>query len=809
MSDLMEAQKAIEQEGVVKGIARYRKLIAEGGHMATNAGQRAMSVCLEAFPGAIRAFIDEAKAGKPGRGTGLVHYMDQFDVEALAFVTANVVLTMTAKHDALMSQAAAIAGQLEDHLNYQMLSEEAPALFKQLLFKLKSATGRRRHVLIRVQQEFAGLQSIVWGRGDAVRLGVTLLELMQQSTGMLTIDKVHSGKKSTNRVRLTAETAAWLEKSHGFSELLYPVLMPMIVPPNPWASPIGGGYLTYGRKFPLISGSPPAGFLEELKSWEMPAVYKAVNAIQKTPWAINRAVLDVASAVWEEGAAIGKMPSRSPKPMPPKTFVLETMPNGEEIVDPEALKLWKKQAAKLWDENIHAIPKRLSTDQKVAMAKRFSVHEAIWFPHRMDWRGRIYCASEGLNPQGDDLSRSLLQFRDGIALGENGMYWLAVHGSNCFGNDKVAFEDRVAWVQDNHEAIIECATNPLDGSRWWSQASSPWQFLAFCMEWLGASIQGQEYESRLPVAWDGSCNGLQNFSAMLRDPVGGAATNLVPSDKPSDIYSLVAAATEKLVALDAARGDERAQKWIGKVTRNIAKRPTMTLPYGATIPGFRDQTLAELKKIKEETGKDHLGTDSDMFGLCHYIATTMHTAIGTVVIAAREAMDWLKAVSKLVSAEGMPLHWVAPSGMLVRQDYRLSTSTRVDFKVLGRRYQVNIGERTTKLDSRKQGLGVAPNFVHSMDAAHLVATVNACVDAGIEDFAMIHDSYGTHAANADALGTLLRECFIEQYSGNVLEDLRSHVISQLSPELAAKVPPIPTMGDLDLTAIHQSGYFFA
>ena len=35
---------------------------------------------------------------------------------------------------------------------------------------------------------------------------------------------------------------------------------------------------------------------------------------------------------------------------------------------------------------------------------------------------------------------------------------------------------------------------------------------------------------------DGSCNGLQNFSAMLRDEVGGKAVNLIPSDKPQDVY---------------------------------------------------------------------------------------------------------------------------------------------------------------------------------------------------------------------------------------------------------------------------------
>jgi DNA-directed RNA polymerase len=43
------------------------------------------------------------------------------------------------------------------------------------------------------------------------------------------------------------------------------------------------------------------------------------------------------------------------------------------------------------------------------------------------------------------------------------------------------------------------------------------------------SGRSEEFVSHLPVAFDGSCNGLQNYSMMLRDEVGGAATNLVPS----------------------------------------------------------------------------------------------------------------------------------------------------------------------------------------------------------------------------------------------------------------------------------------
>lgn len=46
------------------------------------------------------------------------------------------------------------------------------------------------------------------------------------------------------------------------------------------------------------------------------------------------------------------------------------------------------------------------------------------------------------------------------------------------------------------------------------------------------------YMSHLPVHMDGSCNGLQHYAALGRDEAGGKAVNLLPSDKPQDVYKV-------------------------------------------------------------------------------------------------------------------------------------------------------------------------------------------------------------------------------------------------------------------------------
>ena len=94
-----------------------------------------------------------------------------------------------------------------------------------------------------------------------------------------------------------------------------------------------------------------------------------------------------------------------------------------------------------------------------------------------------------------------------------------------------------------------------------------------------------------PIHLDGSNSGLQHFSALLRDPVGGAAVNLVPQDRPADIYSDVARLAQAKVD---ASDDENVRLWLdGKVTRKVAKRPTMTFTYSATRYGMLDSNLSD------------------------------------------------------------------------------------------------------------------------------------------------------------------------------------------------------------------------
>jgi len=797
-----EAQIALEQEAVTLGIERYRDAL-EAGEDTMPPGMKLLKAAIVPLAAGIKAHTEAALAGKAVKGAGVVKFINQFSPEAVAFVTAKRVLHGITDQMTLTALALQVATALEDSVNHEALAEADPAMYRRLLKRIATTNSdSRRHIVLRQQQKYVGIEPIRWGLNERARMGTLLVHLMVEHTGLVELVKTSRGARDTPVfVVATQVTLDWLEKSHARCELMAPASMPMVVPPTPWTTPFDGGYLTKPLQYSLIK-TANKNYLEELTNFDMPMVYASVNALQRTAWAVNEAVLHVAREVWDGGGRLGKLPAREPEPLPGM--------NHDPDHDKEAHKAWRRMAAQTYERNVRSISKRLAVESKLGLAERLAPYGEFFYPHALDWRGRAYPVSAHLNPQGDDLAKGLLQFAKGKPLGDTGATWLAVHGANCFGVDKVDFGDRVQWVKEHHDAILDSAFNPLDGARLWAEASSPYQFLAFCFEWAGYSVQGDSYVSRLPVSWDGSCNGLQNFSAMLRDEVGGAATNLTPSETPADIYAAVAKEAQVLIDKDAAEGSVVALRWTreGAMNRKVTKRNTMTVPYGVSRHGMTDQLLKAFQKAREEGSPMNEGQEFDWDDAL-YLAGINHKAIGLVVVAARAAMDWLMAAAKVVAADGLPVRWTTPSGLLVQQDYRELVGHEADFVVAGKRYRMMLQITGDKLDRRKQGAGISPNFVHSLDAAHMMRTVVYCQAVGMDSFAMVHDSYGAHASDAEELSYQLRRAFVDQYAGDVLGDFRQQLVEQVPEELAAKIPPLPPMGTLELEAVMDSNYFFA
>lgn len=774
----------------------------------------------------VRAIQTQAAAGKAGRPSIAGKFLTQLEPEVAAALALRGVLSGVTKRRSMQRLCVQIGKLVEDELLWRTFEAQAPEAAKITEKHLKDkGSYRHRKRVITTMAGRAGVARIDMTEPERLNVGHALLEIVLERTDIVEVSDAQLGGAASKRMLYITpkpEALDWIERFTGWYAAVSPEFWPTVIPPRPWDGPFGGGYyLRSPRPLPLVKGGRRT-YLSELEHVDMPGVYAAINAVQETAFRVDAWVLAVMEKTWGLGHQIAGLPRRDPLELPPKPADIETNEEGR--------KDWKKAAALVYADNVRLLSKRLQLDQGLKMARRFAEESAIYMPHQLDFRGRMY-AVPLLSYQGPDWMKGLLRFAKGKPIDtEDQAVCLMVQGANLFGFDKGTIDERMGWVEEHAEFIEDAADEPLNDF-WWADADNPWQFLQWCKEWVSFLRQGYGFVSSFICSADGTCNGLQHFSAMLRDPIGGAAVNLLPTERPSDIYAEVAKVVEgKLRLLSSGSGGvatkpipprtagEWASAWLAfGVDRKITKRSVMTLPYGSTQYSCRE-FIEDAVRDRISGGGDNPfafttdGNESNgAFAASLFLAPLVWESIGEVVVAARDAMGWLKAVAKAVGDGGLPVNWTTPDGFPVQQAYYATHMIRVRLKAAGTAHLLAVRqERGNEIDKRRQAQGVSPNFVHSMDGTALRRYVVAGAEKGIDSFAVVHDSFGCVAADYDLMQETLRDAFVDLYeTHDVLEELRAQVLAGLTPEAREGVPALPAKGSLDLSRARESLFFFA
>jgi DNA-directed RNA polymerase len=643
---------------------------------------------------------------------------------------------------------------------------------------------------------------------------------------------VQGGIQTPNIVSLTAGA---LEIIKGLPPAY---ALPMVIRPVPWTRLDHCGYRY--RPMSLVKHRDNATIRDALKdpNAKLGDVYKAVNALQDTPWRINTFVYKVMQDMQAKGMQF------------------------PEVMRPSEIHKLRRcgQVRRARREGKKARLYLKLIQHRLEVGGRF-LNTRFYFPYQLDFRGRAYAVPPLFNPQADDMARGLLKFADGKDVGDTGAKWLAVHLANMWGKatgenaitvDKQCFEAREKWAYDNEAKIRETVQDPLQEDPFWRQAKKPWRFLAACKEWVGYRESPEAFQSRLPIAMDGTCNGFQHLSAILLDGQGGKATNLCPDEKPNDIYRIVAEEVRSEVE-SAARGPDckeqgLAKKWLEiGIDRDVVKPGTMTTPYGAgtstkieqlieaieksgkvvtcddarqwrsALRRCRDEVktrldqaepFTRLKKIILENLRPEriigLWLDRASRELARYLVPLLNNAIKDTCRAHGMIAEWLREVVGVLAQKGEPIRWESPTGFPVAQAEWIYPKRRMGSARHGR-HKLSDTSQPGRIDENAQKRGIVPNFVHSFDAAHMMLTVNALHSNGLEHFAVVHDSYAVHACDVDALNRALRDAFVGIYQKDVLQGLYDRQ-RETSPE----IPRPPQRGTkLDIRSVLQSDYFFS
>jgi len=616
--------------------------------------------------------------------------------------------------------------------------------------------------------------------------------------------QLRDGKKTFGHVMLRPAAQKVMDFSK--EDLMSAIALkhqPMVVEPRPWR-PSGehaeGAYLLHRVPFLRTANQT----MTHLRTYSPGRVARIIDTLGLTPWRINGQVLKCMEEVVKRDLAIADVPPKD-DPVIPEALTAEQF-DELSAEERKELTLARHNAMKRHNE---LKSERPTFQLKLQVAQDFVRVPRLYFPHNVDFRGRAYPIPPHLNHVSDDISRGLLMFAEPKPLGNDGLFWLKVSMANLLGKDKLPFDERVAYVDSCKEWIMQVAKDPL-AEEWrdkWANASDgPWQVLARCFELADIWATGDErgYASQLPVQLDGSCNGLQHYAALGRDEWGGKAVNLSPSDRPQDVYSVVLGIVKKKVQSHRLSGtDEQCAlaeqlENLGLLQRKVVKRTVMTICYGVTSIGAIAQVQREIQDLVGE----HVDP-REISKMAKYLSRLILESIDEVFERAMVIKAWFDKVSSILNKLECPVSWVSPIGLACVQPYRKVETVHV--KTTRQKLTLAVGDGPL-MNKAKQRMGFPPNFIHSLDASHMMLTAEACAQHGI-CFAGVHDSFWTHACDAPVLNRIIRDAFIDLHSRPILQELYEDIRLQVGT--VASIPPLPSQGNLDLSQVRESLYIFS
>lgn len=842
----LQRQYALELESWLDGINRYRATVnnarqaEDSGHLSPL--RRLIAHWIEpmvAFIEDYRARYLRTKSGRAGGAPPIwLKRTAHLDADALARTTLETIVSRIALGKPMPQPALAAAiGQAVELLHLVGIWEaKNPGLLKGYYERLRKAGATRDHRHTVLRHGFAakvldpaapGRDGALWTVQQRTEIGLALIQLASTASGGRIGFDADSGQRrptgKRGRVRsdqklvtLDAETREWITGALSHGELRTTSRRPMLVPPKPWRGPDDGGYyLSIGTATGIVIGGHRSAAAVRKSLAAQPGtavvVYRALDKLGQTRWRINRAVLEVATRARDSGISLPGLP-QTPKRVEPRR-------PADIVSNAAARQAWRQAKARHIEAHLADVGRVLQAHIALNEAEAFADEQAIYFPHHCDFRGRIYPMPTALNIQGNDLARSLLEFADGLPIdNDEAEGWLAANTAKMFGQGRQSFEDRIAWTHAHEQLLRRIAEDPLGNRQEWEAAADElWLGFAAAKEWTAYRDQGRGFVTHLPCFIDGTCNGLQHFSAIAGDPELAALVNVVPSETPQDIYQAVADRASAILAEKAGYRETLALRWSwlleGKIPRSLAKNIVMTKTYGATHKSLMDDVGEVIEKLDRQGFVFALDERPQARA---WMAKVMKDAMLHRLGSAEGIMQWLRQAAAIAArhpadSEGgaTGLLWVVPTGWPWVMAYGRKRKRNAHVRVDGVRSTALVySESGRDLDAAAQTDAIAPNVIHALDAAALVFALDAMKE--ISAVGVIHDCVGGRAPELSAISKAVREGFVRLYKEHdPFQAIHAAIAASTDMVHRDAIATPPPRGELDVQPVRHSRYFFS
>ena len=770
----IDEQIKLERDQIAQGLKRLhkntRQLEEKSYGSATVYGITSIDSLLPLVVDKIKDTNNRIKEGKTGKSfKEIQHYLADLEELAAAAIacklTFDKVFSIKEGSNQLVTVSEAIGHAIESECQMRYYESKAPALLHTLKenYWHASCGTHQKMVVIQTLMNKSEIKAwIPWGRSIRIKLGTWLLDCIMSTSGWFYKDMRQQGRKRVNYIVPTPEFIAIKDQVMRDSELFAPLAWPMLIEPNDWGEKAGGYLLNEVMKGhdmvrrgdrTCIQGDKPIDFL---------------NKIQKVGYKLNPFIVNVAEQLDERRISIGKFIPIVELPLPPKPVDIAE--------NKDARKAYRRAAAEVMNTNAGAFKRSCRTRMTMEAVRRFKGKE-FFIPWSFDYRGRAYPIPAFLTPQDTDFGKSLLVFSNEEVMGDDAEQWLAFQVATTYGLDKETWDARQAWVLENSWLINRVARFPMDTHNW-EDADEPWQFLAACEEYYAVVTKQLRRHTRLPVATDATCSGLQILAGLARDRKTAQLVNVLPSDRPQDAYKVVAECAKPYIP------NKLHSVW----DRKKVKRTVMTIPYNAKPFSNRSYIRDALKEDGIEIEKEDLTLT----------VKAVRDAMHKIVPGPMAVMSWIEQeVSKQFKDNpNLTLTWTTPSGFVVNQKIQKKKVETLKLQLLGNCKLSVATDDPDTADKLRHKAATAPNLIHSLDATLLhFSALRFC-----GPIALIHDSVLCRATDMTALSSIVRETYMDLFA-------KRDYLTEFASAIGATTKP-PIIGDLEPSDVIDSTYFF-
>ena len=819
MTNVAQLQAQFEQEMIQRGQERYKRRQQK---LSPSQQEIPHQIITQALPKVsetiVRYLREDEQRSDSGRGRRSEWYeplVDQ-DPDTLAYIGLNCCYETVLKQNSLAGCYTQIGGRVELEVWADELKEYDESLFKRLVKQVTKdhSSERYRMKAARIIASKAGFKFNKWGRSERVKVASPIVNAVLEGSDLFEVVTVEENLKTHRNLTLTKEAEGLIKQRMFDASWAEPMFGPLVIPPKPWVSFETGAYQDelLSAMVPMVRKSTAEQRRAIKRDFEKdaePLYVKAINALQATPLRINKRILEVLDYCVSEKLRFSKFPELEPPVFPKLPDDFDDLPENKQRQLRRDQKGWHVKRRESV-ANLVVINDDLRTAYAMAEFDKF------YLPWSFDFRGRMYPVSH-FNYHRDDHVKALFEFARGKPVAEEDRGWLAIHLANVGDFEKISkksLDDRIQWVIDNDQWSSLVNDNPIGTFDLWTQADKPFQFLAAVFAYYS-----NDPVCHLPISLDGTNSGVQHYALALRSSKDGHMVNLLPDDKCQDVYQTVANQVIQDLTED---GSDEAKKWLEfGINRSTVKRNVMTYGYSSVERGFGDQIIEDLmqplqKDVNYGTIVKHpFGDHLEQERYARFLAKFNYQAVQKVISSVAQGMAFLQSYADALAREGRSVRWTTPSGFPAIQRYTKPDVKRVRVFLYDREAKMPKQSRLTlhgrglRYDTRKARAGVAPNFVHALDSAHMQLAICHGIDQGITDFFMIHDSFGTNAADTWAFYHNIRHAIVDMYEDNcVLGNFEIECRNRLAnPDM--DLAPVPAKGDLDVRAVLDSEYCFS